>query len=138
MTEDESAKVAGMIASVSTSSMFQCCAVIGAVAERGVIDLLNVAKWSEFFADNQGKDLAPEIRTSVAMQPKGFAALLRAMQAKPPGAGRADPNVAKLALRSSHSSGARSQLQRSRSAVRNLQDVQWPLVPIERTGSVRH
>jgi hypothetical protein len=34
MTEDESAKVAGMIASVSTSSMFQCCAIIGAVAER--------------------------------------------------------------------------------------------------------
>jgi hypothetical protein len=88
MTED--AKFAKMLAGWHYSAMLSSCAIVAALAERGAVDVLKVADWADFFSGNynQGEHIEPETRAVVSANIKSFAALLRAMNAKPPGAGR--------------------------------------------------
>jgi hypothetical protein len=70
--------------------MLQSRAIVGALAERGAVDVSKVADWAEFFATtyNHGERVESETRAMVEANVKSFATLLRAMNEKPPGAGR--------------------------------------------------
>jgi hypothetical protein len=70
-------------------SLFEAAAIVGALAERRLVDPLKVAAWAEMFAKGQGKELAPETRKLVAEGLNGFALVLRSMVTKPAGGGHA-------------------------------------------------
>jgi len=88
MTEDETKEVATMVGIASGVAMYQTLAVIGALAERRLIDPLKVADWAKVFANGLGPDLAPDVHDSIRQQLEGFAEVIRSLNEMPRNAGR--------------------------------------------------
>lgn len=69
--------------------MFMAAAIVGALAERGLVDPGAVAKWARFFADADVLDVSPGAKAAIASQLGSFADLIEKMATRPEGAGRA-------------------------------------------------
>lgn len=89
MTDEERRAIGEQVAIAQGAAIYQGCAIVGALAERGLVDPLKVAAWADFFAENQGRgnDLPPSVREGVAAGVAEFAKVLRAVARKPPGSG---------------------------------------------------
>lgn len=89
--DNNSANAIGAVAAgmAAAAGMFQSAAIVGALVETGAIDPQKVAAWAEMFAAGQSQKLSPDVREAVAEHLRGFAALIKAMPTKPPGAGNA-------------------------------------------------
>jgi hypothetical protein len=79
MTEHE--ELAKVVAAANTAAMFQDLALIGALAERHLIDPAKVADWAEFFAKRMEKSAAngsasPEHLRKVATRLRDYAGQL--------------------------------------------------------------
>ncbi len=85
--QSELEQVLASIAGVSCGATFQACALVRALAERGLVDPLKVAAWADVFAAGQSQNTAspPNTRQAIADSLGSFAELLRKMATKPEG-----------------------------------------------------
>ena len=74
--------VGEMGATAFAAAMFQSLAIIGALAERGLIDPRRVAAWADFFATSQTGGVAPDIGAGAAAALGNFSSVIRAMADK--------------------------------------------------------
>lgn len=78
------------LAQIAITPMYYAFSVVGALAERGLIDPLRVADFADMFASGQthGQDSTETARSAITNRLKEFSDIIRAMMTAPPGAGR--------------------------------------------------
>ncbi len=64
-------------------SMYQGMAIVAALAERGLVDMIRVAEWADTLAAMQAAGDAPGTPNVIAQGLRSFSAVLRAMAAPP-------------------------------------------------------
>ena len=88
MTEKEKTEILELLAVAQAGAMFEALAIVGALAERQLVDPLKVAAWADVFGQNQGGNQTSAIREGIAQQLVGFASVVRSMATKPAGGGQ--------------------------------------------------
>ncbi len=89
MTSNDREEAIKVAIVASAAAMFMATSIVGALAQRRLVDPSNVAEWAQFLGKNLPADMTADVRAGVASSLSSFADLLEDMKKTPPGAGHA-------------------------------------------------